>query len=270
MPRDLVEPSDPTSLQKPAILTPAQFRAKKSKQWKDGIARQTGLRWIIEALTNGDISDIPVEWFCPYLASWEERDAIATSFKEVKEKLQNKKHIVVGHNLFTDLGFLYATFFGPLPDTVTGFQQVINRLFPIVIDTKFLHTDGNTNAGTGREPLKEILRLLKKAHLPMILLHRKHNLYDTALSREHEAGYDSWMTAEVFLKLSAQIFQQATGHGLIALPDPENSNSSNEDPQNGDLIDVSTPVNNLHPLSPLWYRQQLQNLAIQLSPKKSM
>jgi len=89
-----------------------------------------------------------------------------------------------------DLGFLYAAFFGPLPPKVTDFQDKMRGLFPAVFDTKFINTEGQNSMG-GRGRLQEILEPYRKIHLPLIVLHEKHTAYGAALTKEHEAGFDS-------------------------------------------------------------------------------
>lgn len=117
-----------------------------------------GLRWIFEALSNGDLTSIPIDWFCDDSGTKPElnSNALKLPLESLKKELQSKDHILVGHNLFTDLIFLYKTFFGPLPTNVEDFQQAIHSLFPTVLDTKYIHTEGE-NAVSGRTNLKEIL-----------------------------------------------------------------------------------------------------------------
>lgn len=75
---------------------------------------------------------------------------------KVTKKLKGKQHVIVGHNLFTDLCFLYKTFIGDLPAGVGDFQSQIHSLFPFVIDTKYLATY-NSDAMKPRVNLKELL-----------------------------------------------------------------------------------------------------------------
>jgi poly(A)-specific ribonuclease len=112
----------------------------------------------------------------------------------VKEELLNKDHVLVGHNLFTDLCFLYQTFFEPLPMSVKNFQNEIHCLFPTLYDTKFLASYGygslrpNTSLGTLLEPYKFI-------HKPIVSLHSDEGFQSyrdaTMNDKAHEAGYDS-------------------------------------------------------------------------------
>lgn len=154
---------------------------------------EIGLRWIFEALSNGDLSDIPVSWFSDDDSELPEKReaAIKPVFETLKGRLSEKDHILVGHNLFTDLLFLYKTFFGPLPDKVTDFQELIHCLFPTVFDTKYIDTEGDHNSMSGRGGLKEILKPFLKVHTPLILLHEEHTSYGSSMGKDHEAGFDS-------------------------------------------------------------------------------
>lgn len=150
------------------------------------------MRWIFEALSNGSLDSIPIEWFTSDTSEKPElqKPAVELAWKNLKKTLMEKSHIIVGHNLFMDLGFLYATFFGPLPQEVTDFQVTMRGLFPTVFDTKFINTEGQNSMG-GRGRLQEILEPFRQIHLPLIVLHEDHTAYGASLSREHEAGFDS-------------------------------------------------------------------------------
>lgn len=175
------------------------MRELQSKRVSDlfDILRKTtdknlGMRWIFEALSNGNLDDIPIEWFVDDSGEKPElkTNAVKLAFDVLKKKLKEKDHILVGHNLFTDMVFLYNTFFGQLPDKVVDFQEAIHRLFPNVLDTKYIHTIGDTSMSS-RGNLKELLRPFLKVHLPLILLDEQHTSYGASFGREHEAGYDS-------------------------------------------------------------------------------
>lgn len=150
------------------------------------------MRWIIEALTGGDLSGIDPEWFYVEGSEKPEHQLSSTSreLKQVTETLRNKTHVIVGHNLFSDLGFIYNTFIGSLPAKVCHFQECMNELFPVVIDTKYLATH-NADSMNPRTGLKDTLELFRNVHIPLICLHEKHTTYGTGLGKDHEAGFDS-------------------------------------------------------------------------------
>jgi poly(A)-specific ribonuclease len=169
-------------------------------------------------LTGGDLSGIPTTWFSDESGDKPEtaQKVIDKEFAEVMIALKNKEHVIVGHNLFTDLVCLYTTFVGPLPMDVEDFQDRIHGLFPIVIDTKYLATEGHDSMSTVmRKSLSELLEPFKKIHTPLIVLHEEHTSYGTNLGRKHEAGFDSWMTAELFVKLSSKIYTDRKRHEIF-------------------------------------------------------
>lgn len=186
-----------------------RFQQQLLGRFKAKINRQKGLRWIFEALCGGDLSEIEAEWFWDRNAVDAESALVAlkAELASIVANLKTKKHIIIGHNLFTDLGFLYATFIGPLPSKVQHFQEDIHELFPTVIDTKYLATEGQDSMSV-KKNLKDLLAPFKKLHFPFILLHEDHTAYGSSFGKEHEAGYDSWMTAELFVKLSAQLYRE--------------------------------------------------------------
>ncbi|KAL2064443.1 hypothetical protein VTL71DRAFT_4937 [Oculimacula yallundae] len=181
-----------------------EFQKRKDSRFNSLIAKQKGLRWIFEALSGGELSDIDPEWFHNPSASDSEEQwlKVQREFAQVTQALRKKKHIIVGHNLFADLAFLFRTFIGHLPVNVKHFQEDIHALFPYVIDTKFIATYG-ADAMNPRSNLKELLAPFRKTHVPLVLLHQSHTAYGAEFGKEHEAGFDSWMTAELFVKLSA-------------------------------------------------------------------
>ena len=158
-----------------------------------------GLRWIFEALSGGDLEGINPSWFCDPNSEDPETELILKKieFAEVREKLETKQHIIVGHNLFADLTFLYKTFVGKLPRTVKHFQEDIHEMFPLVIDTKFLATHGDGQMQV-RANLKDLLAPFKKIHTPLIVLHEKHTAYGATHGKEHEAGFDSKFPFSIF------------------------------------------------------------------------
>ncbi|PBP26994.1 CAF1 family ribonuclease [Diplocarpon rosae] len=182
------------------------------------------LRWIFEALAGGDLSGIDPESLYDKSAedSGEQLARVQVELASLISLIRTKRHILVGHNLFADLAFLFATFVGHLPVNVKHFQEDIHALFPHVIDTKFVATYG-TDAMNPRVGLKDLLAPFRKTHVPLIVLHEKHNAYGAGFGKEHEAGFDSWMTAELFVKLAAQKYREAK-----ALPDAAFSDSDSD------------------------------------------
>lgn len=185
----------------------ARYQKDRKKRVRAQIARQTGFRWIIEAITGGSLHGIDIAWFAtdPIDGSaifFDEQDFTAR-FSRAAAHLKTRRPVLVGHNLFTDLVYLYQSFIGQLPDTVTEFRVRIHDLFPTIVDTKYLatHNCGNLNPASSLEQIEENLRLQQ---VPSIQTHVQHTKY---VDNEafHEAGYDSLLTARVMVLLSAKL-----------------------------------------------------------------
>ena len=147
-------------------------RALKTKSLEEKVARQTGMRWLVEALVGGDLSGIDPLTFTKKMdedatSVTVDLDKAERDFAKLCAKLKSKKTILVGHNVFVDLVNFYHCFFGDLPDKVDDFQSIINLLFPLVIDTKYLATYNNS-ASNAKSGLDDLDHELSKDPVPVI------------------------------------------------------------------------------------------------------
>ncbi|KAL7273652.1 hypothetical protein RUND412_003464 [Rhizina undulata] len=123
----------------------------------------------------------------------------AIGLRHIVDAIFKANPVLVGHNLFTDLINLYYGFIGVLPETVEEFATLIHKNFPIVIDTKFVATcDGDS--GNLSSSLQTLWETLGVQRYPSIELHHSHHGYLTT-GQAHEAGYDSYNTARILIKL---------------------------------------------------------------------
>lgn len=129
------------------------------------LTRQIGLRWLVEAMVRGDLSPI-VPWnLQPVLAESKDRKP---QFIGLFDRLKEKRTVLVGHNVFMDLVYFYACFFGKLPDQVEEFQRIVHDLFPIVVDTKYLATHSSDNPARSRSSLEDLDEELAEISVPLI------------------------------------------------------------------------------------------------------
>lgn len=165
---------------------------------KEQIVRQTGFRWIFEALVGGEInSDLP--YILRSSAGIDGKNRLDRAIARLKKR----QPVLVGHNMFTDIVYLYRTFVGPLPDTLDEFCALLHVLFPKIIDTKYLatHAGGDLNASP---TLEDIAKGVQAQPLPNIVTHEDHGKYNDT-EAFHEAGYDSLLTATIMLRLAAKL-----------------------------------------------------------------
>ncbi|GAB7348706.1 hypothetical protein MBLNU459_g7445t1 [Dothideomycetes sp. NU459] len=183
------------------------IKAQRSKESRERITRQTGFRWIVEAMSGNSVDDIDVKSFARDLQTAEpifvHLENLKSKFYRAKHLLRNKKTPLVGHNLFLDLIYLYRTFIGELPDTVEEFSELIHALFPTIVDTKYMatHNCGDINPASS---LEQIADQLKVQQYPTLEIDAEFAKYD-GTTAFHEAGYDSMLTAQVAIRLSAKL-----------------------------------------------------------------
>ena len=152
--------------------------------FENNLARQVGMRWLAEAMCP-DVDKVLPKEFVPPFASGnlaalanstyptmdttdEEREVHILRFAELCKKLEQKRTVLVGHNLFLDLIYFYAFFFGPLPDRVEDFRKTIAQIFPLVFDTKYLADKINDNSPLYKSSLQELDQELSKLPVPII------------------------------------------------------------------------------------------------------
>ncbi|KAF2634792.1 CAF1-domain-containing protein [Massarina eburnea CBS 473.64] len=179
---------------------------------RESIARQTGFRWVFEALAKGDISEADPVYYNASVSG----SIIAFGYHDIKdrfdrahERLKTRQPVLVGHNMFTDLIYLYRSFVGELPATLDGFCTALHEEFPRIIDTKWLatHAGGDLNFSP---TLQKIAESLEDQLLPDIVTHSDHPKYHDTKAF-HEAGYDSLLTATSMIRLAAKLKVECEG-----------------------------------------------------------
>ncbi len=137
-------------------------QARKDRVFEQKMEAQIGLRWPVEALARGNLEGLTATSFLG------DKDDVAEALSDLKAALQAKQTILVGHNVFMDLVYLYQCFFGPLPDPVEDFQEVMHKLFPVIIDTKYLATREEVHPELARSSLEELDDQLSAQKFPII------------------------------------------------------------------------------------------------------
>jgi poly(A)-specific ribonuclease len=147
-------------------------KAIQLKRVEERVSKQTGFRWVVEAMCGGSLAKLDPKTFTTndYAPKYlDEKHPTIAHFKEVRNCLKLKRTVLVGHNLFTDLINFYICFFGGLPDRVEDFQRKIHDLFPVIIDTKYMatHNCGSVNPRSSLQEIEAELTHLKKPNIGM-------------------------------------------------------------------------------------------------------
>ena len=185
---------DVVSISKPEFIQLIPYDKKREEAqsqrkvawFERSLTSQIGLRWVAEALcpnvdrvlfaelkapkASQDLAAVAsAGWIYPPCPISElKAGVIAFHFEKMLHKLETKRTILVGHNLFLDLIYFLTCFFGPLPDRVEGFQSIVGQLFPLVFDTKYLADKINDNSPLYRSSLEEIDQELSRLAVPII------------------------------------------------------------------------------------------------------
>ncbi|KAI9713645.1 MAG: hypothetical protein M1812_006617 [Candelaria pacifica] len=218
---DLVTISRPNFIQIVAYDKEREDAIKRSRLSKleEQLSRQVGFRWLVEAMVQGDLSGVDARNFARSKDGepvFVDLDEVNKQLEDVKSVLREKPTVLVGHNLFTDLVNFYRCFLGPLPPRVKDFQRDMNRIFPMIIDTKYLATH-NCGSINPKSSLGEIETELRSQIVPLIATHPDHPKYAFSAAA-HEAGYDSLLTANVLIRLSTKL--EASGTWVEGVEQP--------------------------------------------------
>jgi len=134
------------------------------------IFSQVGFRWVAEAIAGGDLSGVEPSLLSRHISGEAPYDlkSFTARLDEIKSVLKSQRPTLVGHNCFLDLVYFYNHFYGPLPDTVEEFQQVIHKSFPLIIDTKYVATAAPDGAKYRSSQLWQIDESLDNQAAPLL------------------------------------------------------------------------------------------------------
>lgn len=184
--------------------------ADRKKELSERINRQKGFRWIIEALLGSDLSRLDLRECARDPKTGEhvfaDMDQFRAQFDRAHALMRRNPRTIVGHNCFLDLVYVYRTFIGDLPPTVTEFQRKLHALWPNIVDTKYMstHNCGDINPVSS---LEQIAMQLSEQEKPTIVVDSLHNKYEDKVAF-HEAGYDSFLTAQIAIRLSSKLEEE--------------------------------------------------------------
>ena len=192
-------------------------------------------RHIFEAFVGGSFaSKINIQLVFPanHELSATERIDMKKKLQRLEKKRRDRPPVILGHNQFLDLCFMYQTFVGDLPATLAEFQMRARSLWPRLVDTKHMALEfgfrREMNLGKLHKALldsKDSFTLKSEVSSTTDLL----CVSDETNVAAHDAGYDSWMTAIVFGNLVKKALgrQDTRNQSMVLIPF---RNISNTDP----------------------------------------
>ncbi|KAK6624118.1 hypothetical protein RUM44_010976 [Polyplax serrata] len=122
-------------------------------------------------------------------------------FTRVIKLIMESKKLLVGHNLLADILFTIQQFLTPLPNSYSEFKELVNFLFPKILDTKYLVSTMNLESlkDTSLSNIIEYYENAKK--LPQVEVCENGQGYHYTDKKYHQAAYDSYMTGLAFLSM---------------------------------------------------------------------
>lgn len=201
-----VQITDPTDGQQQSERSLEEERRERD------LGRAVGFRWLLDGLIGKDLSNIPEDYLLAALPSttkaMDGERPVQSLRESLNQKLKTRRKVLVGHNCTTDLLYLYKLVVGDLPGNLANFLKEIHDMFPAIIDTKFLANSHSEKLG--RITLGEVeVDLQDETGMPDIVTPPEFDRY-TNEAFYHEAGYDSYITAIVAIKMAAKLNKEGT------------------------------------------------------------
>ncbi|KAK5055173.1 hypothetical protein LTR84_012922 [Exophiala bonariae] len=202
-----VQVTNPTAEQQ------ANQEETKARNREREVSLAIGFRWILEAIMGGDISGLPHYYVRSAFEEGKEPGDCDAFIRDLQAQLGTQTRAIVGHNCLTDIVNMYRCFFGDLPEKVEDFASKFHALFPLVLDTKYLATLGS--ATWSNTSLRAVEEELNNEAKPSIHLPTGFDRYLFA-ANYHEAGFDSFVTAKIGLKLPAKLKREGKDIKMLA------------------------------------------------------
>ncbi|XP_053689559.1 poly(A)-specific ribonuclease PARN-like [Sabethes cyaneus] len=123
----------------------------------------------------------------------------------VLQELSKSRKLIIGHNMLLDLLFVIRQFFRPLPSDYQEFKNIVRHLFPLLLDTKYLCTNAELKVHVNSSVLGHVFESVQKEpfKMPEVTSDFEEYEYSTDDSKQHEAGYDAYVTGLCFLGLTS-------------------------------------------------------------------
>lgn len=125
----------------------------------------------------------------------------AIGLRLIMKEISASKKLIIAHNCLLDIMYLVTQCYQELPEDYDAFKKLVHEHFPNIIDTKFIANNEKFKDIFSSTVLNDVYqRLLKKPFNPVpITWENEYNTYSLQHPKEHEAGFDSFLTGYIFL-----------------------------------------------------------------------
>ncbi|XP_049868780.1 poly(A)-specific ribonuclease PARN-like isoform X2 [Pectinophora gossypiella] len=132
---------------------------------------------------------------------WEEFEE-AVGFARVARMISMSEKLVIGHNMLLDLVHTLNHFFQPLPLDYKTFKEFAHCMFPKLLDTKYMSSLSPFKEKVNSSVLPHLLTSLSEPPFSLPKAESKEGRgYNRAEDKQHEAGYDAYVTGLCFLAM---------------------------------------------------------------------
>lgn len=134
----------------------------------------------------------------------DERNLIdSIGLRLIMKEISASKKPIIAHNCLLDIMYLTNQFFQELPEDYGEFKKLIHEKFPNIIDTKFIANSEKFKEIFSSTVLNDVYERLQKKPFNKVDVkwEDEYNTYSLETPKEHEAGYDSFLTGYCFLLL---------------------------------------------------------------------
>ncbi|KAF5270616.1 hypothetical protein FQA39_LY01354 [Lamprigera yunnana] len=124
-------------------------------------------------------------------------------FSTIIRMIVESEKLVIGHNMCLDLFHTIDQFLTPLPQSYEEFKELANFSFSKILDTKYMSSAIPFKGLITSNVLLHLLETLKKKpfEMPNIEIEENRKGYTLQCDKEHEAGYDAYITGVCFLTM---------------------------------------------------------------------
>ncbi|XP_055686849.1 poly(A)-specific ribonuclease PARN-like [Lutzomyia longipalpis] len=117
--------------------------------------------------------------------------------------LAESKVLIICHNMFLDLMYFMRQFTGPLPDDLNEYKKLVHDHFPSILDTKYLCSGETLKPHVNSTVLPHLLETCRNEPFGMPKVECiGEEKYSVECEKEHEAGYDAFITGICFISLA--------------------------------------------------------------------
>lgn len=117
------------------------------------------------------------------------------------KEISTSKKLIVGHNCLLDLLYLIKQCFETIPEDFNQFKTLTHQIFPNIIDTKFIGSSEKFRDLFPSTVLNQFYQRLTEAPFEPVefTFENPYCTYSFDNPKEHEAGYDSFLTGYCLL-----------------------------------------------------------------------